>query len=125
MALRALGRDEQMLEAARVVHKRLGRRHPVERYEAELSEELRSRGIGIRQQKNTRILYGGTHVGVYLADIVIDGEVLIEIKRADRLTESEKESFGQFIEETTYQRGYLINFAGDDLEVATFPPSPR
>ena len=125
MTLRALGRNEQMLDAARAVHKRLGKRHPLERYEAELTEELRSRGIGIRQQKNTRILYGGTNVGVYLADIIVDGEVLLEIKRVDRLTEAEKESFGSFIEETAYQRGYLINFAGDDLEVATFPPSPR
>ena len=125
MALTTLERYGQVLESARAVHKRLGKRHPVERYEAELTAELTRRGIGIRDQKNTRILFGGTSTGVYLADILIDGEVLIEIKRADRLTEAEKESFGSFIRDNKYQRGYLMNFAGDDLEVAMFPPSPR
>ena len=125
MALRVAERHERMLDAARAVHRRLGRRQPLEQYEAELTEELRVRGIGIRGRKNTRILFGGTNVGVYLADIIIDGEVLVEIKRAVRLSEDEKQAFGCFIRDGKYQRGYLINFAGDDLEVATFPPSPR
>ena len=83
------------------------------------------RGIGVRDQRNTRIFMGGQNSGVYLADILIDGETLIEIKRAERLTEAEKERFGRFVEEIKYQRGYLMNFAGEDLEVATFPPSSR
>ena len=125
MALKTLERYGHVLDAAKAVHKRLGKRHPVERYETEMTAELTRRGVGIRGQKNTRILFGGTTTGVYLADILIDGNVLVEIKRAERLTEAEKESFRDFIESNEYQRGYLMNFAGDDLEVATFPPSPR
>lgn len=114
-----------MLDAARSVHQRLGKRCPVERYETELVQELTRRGIGVRGEKNTQILFGGQSVGVYLADILIDGRVLIEIKRAERLTDEEKESFGRFVEQIEYQRGYLMNFAGEDLEVATFPPSSQ
>jgi len=125
MALTSLERRQRVIEAARTVHKRLGKRCSVEQYEAELTEELRMRGIGIRREKTTRILYGGTAVGAYLADILVDGEVLIEIKRASRLTDEEKERFGRFVQDIQCQRGYLINFAGDDLEVATFPPSPQ
>ena len=119
--MRVAERHEQVIDAARAVHKRLGKRQPLERYEAELAEELRMRGIGIRGQKNTRILFGGTNVGVYLADIILDGEVLVEIKRAGKLSEDEKHAFDCFIRDNEYQRGYLINFAGDDLEVVTFP----
>jgi GxxExxY protein len=110
-----------MLDAARTVHKRLGKRQSIESYEAGLAEELRLRGIGIRGDGNTRILYGGSSVGVYLADILVEGDTLIEIKRAERLTEEEKRSFDRFVRDMKWQRGYLINFAGDDLEVATFP----
>lgn len=120
-----LERHVQVLKAARTVHERLGKRRPVEQYEAELSEELALRGIGIRREQKTQILFGGVGVGVYLADIVIDGDTVIEIKRAQRLTDEEKESFGRFVTDFRYQRGYLMNFAGDDLEVETFPPSPR
>jgi len=125
MATETLERNRVVLDAARTVHRRLGKRCSVEQYEEELVGELRMRGIGIRDQRNTRIFMGGRNTGVYLADILIDGETLIEIKRADRLTEEEKKSFGRFVEETEYQRGYLMNFAGEDLEVATFPPSSQ
>lgn len=122
MALRVAERHERMLDAAKAVHRRLGKRQPLEQYEAELTDELRMRGIGIRGRKNTRILFGGTNVGVYLADIIIDGNILVEIKRAaGRLGEDEKHAFGRFIRDGEYQRGYLVNFAGNDLEVATFP----
>jgi GxxExxY protein len=93
----------------------------VERYEAALAEELRMRGVGIRGQKQTHIFFGETSTGVYLADLIIDGNTLIEIKRAPKLTDDEKAGFGRFVEEIQYQRGYLVNFAGDDLEVAQFP----
>jgi GxxExxY protein len=125
MATKTLERNQVVLDAARTVHQRLGKRCSVEQYEEELVGELRMRGIGVRDQRNTRIFMGGQNGGVYLADILIDGETLIEIKRAERLTEAEKERFGRFVEEIKYQRGYLMNFAGEDLEVATFPPSSR
>ncbi len=114
-------RHETVLEAAREVHRRLGKRQPVELYEAALAEELRMRGIGIRDQKQTHVFMGGATRGVYLADLLVDGEVLIEIKRAIRLTDEEKAGFGRFVNDIGYQRGYLMNFAADDLEVAHFP----
>ena len=118
-------RHTMVMDAARSVHGRLGRRCPVERYEAALAEELRMRGIGIRDQKQTHIFFGGASKGVYLADIMIDGETLIEIRRTTKLTDDEKAGFGRFVDEIQYQRGYLVNFAGDDLEVEQFPPSSR
>ncbi len=121
----ATERHTMVMAAARSVHARLGGRCPVERYEAALAEELRMRGIGIRDQKQTHIYFGGASTGVYLADLIIDGNTLIEIKRAARLTDDEKSGFARFVEEIRYQRGYLVNFAGDDLEVEQFPPSPR
>ena len=116
-----LERHQSVIESARTVHERLGKRLPLERYEAALVEELRMRGIGIRENKNTQIFFGGASVGVYLADIIIDGEIVIELKRAPKLTDEEKERFGRFVSEFEYQRGYLMNFAADDLEVETFP----
>ncbi len=114
-------RHLRVLEAATVVHRKLGKRQPVEHYEAALAEELRMRGVGIRDRKQVHVFLGGTSRGVYLADLMLEGGTLIEIKRATRLTDDEKSGFGRFVEEIRYQRGYLMNFAADDLEVAHFP----
>lgn len=111
----------KVVGAARAVYRRLGSRFPVEQYEEELTRELMLRGIGISDRKNTRILFGGMSAGVYLADIILDGRILIEIKRTKQLTEVEKSRFGSFIENAEYQRGYLMNLAGDGLEVEIFP----
>jgi len=116
-----VARHQIVVESARAVHRRLGKRRPLEQYEAALVGELRMHGIGIRENKNTQILFGGASVGVYLSDIIIDGEILIELKHVAGLTDSEKENFATFVKDFEYQRGYLMNFAGDDLEVETFP----
>ena len=116
----ALKREREILAAARVVHERLGKHRSVEDYEYELTEELRMRGIDIRRSQRTQIFFGSTRVGIYMADLVLDGRTLIEIKHADCLTEQEKRAFGAFIREVRYQRGYLMNFAADDLEVEQF-----
>jgi len=97
-------RDREILRAAREVHRRLGKRRPLEEYEYELTEELRMRGIGIRKTQRTQILFGNRRVGVYLSDLILDGQTLIEIKRADHLTPEEKEAFGAFINEVRYRR---------------------
>jgi GxxExxY protein len=116
-------RHDKVLAAAKSVHARLGKRQSVECYESELAEELRMQGIGIRDEKRTQILFGRVSSGAYLADLLIDGNTLIEIKRAPKLTDEEKSGFARFVQEIRYQRGYLMNFAADDLEVAHFPPA--
>jgi len=116
-------RHQIVMESAHRIHARLGSRQPVEHFQAALTEELRMHGIGIRENKNTQLLFGGTSRGVYLADIIIDGEIIIELKRAEALTDTEKNAFGNFMRDFEYQRGYLMNIAGHDLEVETFPPS--
>jgi GxxExxY protein len=118
-----LARQQIILEAASEVFERLGNMEPLERYEMALTEALRMRGIGVREGKNTQILFGGASVGVYLADIIIDGEILIELKCVDRLGEQEKESFGTFVRDFGYERGYLVNVGGEELEIETFPSS--
>jgi GxxExxY protein len=117
--LEIMQRDEVMLAAA-AVHDRLGKRSSVERYEAAMSEELSARGIEIRKQSTTRLQVAGMDVGAYLADFFIDGNVLIEIKRATQLTDVEKRAFADYLGQIRCRRGYLVNFAADRPEVIKF-----
>ncbi len=117
-------RHALVMDAAATVHAALGARCPVEFYEAAMVAELGRRGVAVLDRKSTHVCLGARSTGAYLADIVIDGNTLIEIRRTAKLTDQEKWGFGRFVEEIRYQRGYLVNFAGD-LEVAQFPAPPR
>ncbi len=117
-------RHALVMDAAATVHATLGGGCPVEFLEAAMVAELARRGVGVLDRKSTHVCIGATSTGAYLADIIIEGNTLIEIRRTAKLTDQEKSGFARFVEEIRYQRGYLMNFAGD-LEVAQFPAPPR
>ncbi len=49
-------------------------------YENALSHELRKDGLDVEQQKRLPVYYDGVQVGEYLADIVVNSTVIIELK---------------------------------------------
>src|SRR5580658_297815 len=54
-------------------------------YERALVRELRLRGIRVEAQVPVEVSYKGESVGNYLADIVVEDELMVELKCADRL----------------------------------------
>src|SRR5260370_14123660 len=49
-------------------------------YENALVCELRQNGLTIHQQRPIRVMYRGTIVGEYVADVVVEDRVLVELK---------------------------------------------
>lgn len=49
-------------------------------YENALFHELRKNGFEVERQKQLKVLYDGVIVGDFVADLVIDESVLIELK---------------------------------------------
>ena len=54
-------------------------------YERALVKELRLRGLRAEAQAPMEVSYKGENVGIYLADIVVEDELVVELKCADRL----------------------------------------
>jgi GxxExxY protein len=52
-------------------------------YERALLKELASRGIEARGQVGLPVSYKGHIVGEYIADILVEGELVVELKCAD------------------------------------------
>ena len=48
-------------------------------YERALLTELRSRGLEVESQLPIKVTYKGVEVGDYFADIVVEGQVILEI----------------------------------------------
>ncbi|MCX6122512.1 MAG: GxxExxY protein [Ignavibacteriales bacterium] len=79
---------EKIIGAAFKVHNRLGSGFQEKVYENALVPELSSIGLNTVQQKPLKVLYGGQPVGDFIADVLVEGQVLVELKANRALEKS-------------------------------------
>jgi GxxExxY protein len=71
---------EQILASAFEVSNSLGCGFLEKVYERALLQEIRSRGLTSRPQAAFRITYKGSVVGEYLADLLVENQIVVELK---------------------------------------------
>jgi len=54
-------------------------------YERALLRELALRGVNAKAQVSFRVCYKGQYVGEYLADLVVEEKLIVELKCVERL----------------------------------------
>ena len=54
-------------------------------YENALAHEMKKTGLRVEQQKRFDVVYDGVNVGEYVADMIVDGAVIVETKAAAAL----------------------------------------
>ena len=86
-------------------------------YENSLAHELRKAGFHVNQQQKIDVLYDGLVVGFYEADIVVDGQVIIEAKAVRALEDAHKAQCLNYLKDTRIRLGLLINFGTSRVEV--------
>ena len=107
-----------IIGAAFDVIKHSGRFMREKYYEAALAKELADRGHDVKRQVTIPALYRGVEIDdSYLADIVVDDKVIIEIKAITTMKESECRQLLSYLQLSGYKLGYLINFGARDFRV--------
>ena len=71
---------ERVIGCAYVVANTLGHGFLEKVYENALAHELRKAGLAVMQQSSIKIRYDGIVVGDYVADLLVEGAVLVELK---------------------------------------------
>jgi len=94
------------------VHRTLGEGFLEKVYENALLIELRNQGIKADCQVPIKVQYKGAIVGDYLADIVIEDTVILELKTVDELTAVHQAQLLNYLKATNMPLGILINFKG-------------
>jgi GxxExxY protein len=79
-------------------------------YENALAHELRKAGFAVEQQRPITVMYDGVPVGEYIADLVIDESVLIELKAIKALDEIHAAQCIDYLAATNMPLCLLINF---------------
>ena len=72
--------------------------------------ELRRLGLRVEQQPQIEVLYRGSVVGHYFADLIIEGKVIAEIKAADAIHEAHKAQLTNYLRATLCEVGVVFNF---------------
>jgi GxxExxY protein len=106
-----------ILECALRVHNKLGIGFLEKVYENALLHELRKRGLSVVQQQPIPVYYDGLVVGDYVADLVVEGKVIIELKVARILTDEHSAICLNYLRATDLPICLLLNFATPRLGI--------
>jgi GxxExxY protein len=107
---------EQILGAVFEVANTLGAGFLEKVYERALLKELQLRGLRAVTQVSYPVIYKGLCVGEYFADVLVEDEIVVELKCVDRLT---REHVGQCVNYLRASRKgvcLLINFERSTVE---------
>lgn len=85
-------------------------------YEKSLIKELTLRGIDVESQKPFNVDYKGETVGDYIADLVIEGKIIVEVKVAEKLTKAHEAQLLNYLHASGLEVGLLLNFGHNKLE---------
>ena len=85
-------------------------------YEAALAHELALRGISFEQQKRLPVQYKCQRVGDFVADLVVDGQIILELKAVSRLTAVHEAQAHNYLAATGLRLAIILNFGAASLQ---------
>lgn len=109
-----------LLGAAFAVHNALGPGLLESAYEGALVIELRHRGLDFERQQVYPVYYRGEMAGAYVADLVVEGAVIMELKSVKELTSVMEAQLVNYLRLSKVPVGYLLNFQGTRVEWRRF-----
>lgn len=98
------------------VHTELGFGFLEKVYENSLMVLFEENGIKAVQQVPIAVPFHGRIVGEYVADIVVEDSIILELKALDRIAEIHKAQTLNYLKATPYRLALLINFGKYKLE---------
>jgi GxxExxY protein len=101
---------------AYAVHKALGPGLLESCYEGAMVVELQRAAIPFQRQQVFPVNYKGEYIGAYIADLVVDGKIILELKSVKALNAEMKAQLINYLKLSQIPVGYLFNFHGIRLE---------
>ncbi|HZZ82352.1 MAG TPA: GxxExxY protein [Gemmataceae bacterium] len=107
----------QIIEAAIDVHKQLGPGFLESIYERAMKIALRKRGIEFVFQQEVEVFYEGESVGLQRMDLIVQGEIVVELKAIKALEDVHFAQVRSYLKATSLRVGLLMNFNAATLLV--------
>ena len=98
------------------VHTELGYGFLEKVYENALMILFKENGIKAEQQVPIKVFFHDQIVGEYIADILVEGCIILELKAQDKILESHKAQTLNYLKATGLKLAILLNFGKYKLE---------
>ncbi len=108
---------KEIIGAAYEVHNTLGAGFFEVVYQRALLLELNLRGIKAEQEVPIAVFYKNQNIGSYRADILVNDEIVIELKAVVNLKAEHEVQLVNYLQATQKEIGLLINFGTSSVEV--------
>lgn len=82
-------------------------------YRNALVMELRAIGLLAEPEKPLKVYYKGHIVGDYVADIIVENRIILELKAVREISPAHEAQLVNYLHATGLQYGVLINYGGD------------
>lgn len=106
-----------IIGAAMRVHSTLGPGFLESVYRNALAWELRRKGLPVECERRLRVHYRDAIVGDFVADMLIDGRLIVELKAAVSIEPGHEAQILNYLAATGIGLGLLLNFGASRLEM--------
>ncbi len=110
----------QIIGAAFEVHRVLGYGFLERVYQRALQVELVKTGLAAELERDIAVQYKGVEVGHYRADLLVGGEVVVELKVTREYSSADEAQLLNLLKATGLRVGLLINFGRTKVEFKRF-----
>ena len=115
------------------VHQTLGAGYLENIYRRALLLELRKQGLATEVEKKVMIYYDGQPIGGHRLDLVVEGQVVVELKAVDVMSKAHYTQVRSYLKAARLRLALLVNFAGERADFRriesphhpSVPPSPK
>ena len=108
---------ENIIGCAYQVYNRMGFGFLESVYEKCLLIELRKEGLKVESQKAVTVYYENEVVGEFIADIVVEDSVILELKSVRQIIKAHETQLVNYLVATGIHVGLLLNFGERKVEV--------
>ena len=85
-------------------------------YKNALFIAIKEKGLSIEAEKRFEVIFRGRKVGVYVADLIIEGSVIVELKCCDSLLGEHQAQLINYLKVSGIFIGLLVNFGNRKVE---------
>jgi GxxExxY protein len=102
--------SEKIINAFYRVHNELGFGFSEKIYQKAFGIALREMGMKVAEQVAIKVYYHGEIVGEYLADMLVEGVILLDLKAVSEIIDEHEAQLLNYLKATEIEVGYVFNF---------------
>ena len=108
---------QKVIGEAMYIHSSLGQGFLESVYHNALLLRLNKIGLRVESQKPMAVYFEDEVVGDFLADLIVEGSLIVELKAVSALSSAHEVQLVNYLTATKIETGLLLNFGAQSLEV--------